>query len=740
MNLLKKKWLIYKNLMTYLVVNQNKKKRSNFARSYKSIKFEIKLYLIALSFNRFIFNFDKMLFILCIITNFLYFLAFKSPRVLFFGEYNTNYAAIFSGAAKRCNQLYYDKTILPGSIANIVPVEEYYAKWGKELFTKHLDCIISFFCNPIEQELLEARSLCIPIIGLVELKAKNLDAITYPLICLKDFKTLYFFANYFSKILISSKLEPKNKIHKRKTNNLKHYTKKTNISNIKRNYSSFCDNQNKSYKEQNLTSNNIVLINNQPFFYLFNTIFSLSNYREVFSLHSEYPTLQIPKIMAEIHFTNRNLSNVLKKKKANEVDIFRSRFLNLFKAFNKRIYPFWYLRKKKLKQQYKRRGKNKISFAIFMKNENLKRKNNLKRAKLKKPTIKKAAVLSISDFDFKTWSNNLRESLKVKNIYGNRSLTDRDKKFFLREYIISNLKTFNITTRILKLRHQVISTNYPYIEKYVKKVFEPKPYRPKLAKDIIGSWEYRKWKLFTVTEIPKKKKRIKRLKLFWKLYWLIKLQKRGSVRKYIYTKRVRSAILKKKVLMKKLVEYYYAFAYGRKIKSIITFSNKKKNQVTIVSGQNLMNVFESHLSVFVLRCKFASNMLDCKSLITRGKILVNGKIVYNPGYILNKTDIVQLRSNEVNNFYNKFLKINKPKRWKKNRYFYRLSMRNPVSKRLLMRTNCIKRLKIRIQHLFPFFKFDWRIRKFSLDTFRNFFIGTLTTAQRLKLEKFGYFW
>ena len=371
MNILKKKWLIYKNLMTYLVVNQNRKKNFNFASSYKSIKFEIKLYLIALSFNRFIFNFDKMLFILCIITNFLYFLAFKNPRVLFFGEYNTNYAAIFSGAAKRCNQLYYDRSILPGSIANIVPVEEYYAKWGKDLFTKHLDCIISFFCNPIEQELIEARSLCIPIIGLVELKAKNLDAITYPLICLKDFKSLYFFANYFSKILISSKLEPKNKIHKSK-NTFKHYSKKNN--NIKRNYSSFCRNQTTNYKAQNLLLNNIVLINNQPFFYLFNSIFSLSHYREIFFLQFEHPSLRIPKVMAEIHFTNRNLSNTFKKKKINKVLAFRTRFLEIFKAFNKRIYPFWYLREKKLKKQYKSRKKNKISFAVFRKNIKLKKK------------------------------------------------------------------------------------------------------------------------------------------------------------------------------------------------------------------------------------------------------------------------------------------------------------------------------------------------------------------------------
>lgn len=82
MNILKKKILIYKNLMSFLIMNQSKTNK-NINSFYKNIKFEIKLYLIGLSFNRFIFNFDKMLFVLCIITNFLYFISFQSPRVLF---------------------------------------------------------------------------------------------------------------------------------------------------------------------------------------------------------------------------------------------------------------------------------------------------------------------------------------------------------------------------------------------------------------------------------------------------------------------------------------------------------------------------------------------------------------------------------------------------------------------------------------------------------------------------------
>lgn len=732
MNNLKKEKLIYKHLMTYLVINEEKKKKwSNFRTSYKSIKFEIKLYLIALSFNRFIFNFDKILFVLCIITNFLYFLAFKKPRVLFFGEYNTTYAGLYKRAAEACDQLYYDKSILPGSITNIDPVNAYYEKAGKETFTKHLDCIISFFCNPIEQELLEARSLCIPIIGLIELKAKNIDAITYPLICIKDLKTLYFFSNYFAKILNSSNIDLKEQFYK-----IKKYKKKDNT--LVRHYSTKTTNNivNKNFiLHPNLIINNLFLINACSFYFFFNSTFCILKDMGEFSNSLDWPTKKTSKIMVKIHSTSINNLELPNRKIKISTEVFRKRILSIFKKFNQRAYPIWYRKKQKIKQQYKLKYKfnrKKKPFWVFFKNLRNKQKTNKKDYLLKK--ITKLEQKIPSDFNLKNWANELRNFLKVKNIYGNRSLTARDKKFFLREYIITNLKTFNVTTGYLRLRNQIITTNYPYIEKYAKKVFETKAYKPTLARDIIGSWEYRKWKLFTVTEIPKKKKRIKRLKLFWKLHWLIKLQKPGSIKKYIYTKRVRSTILKKKILMKKLIEYYYAFSYGRKVKSLIVFSNKEKNKSTIVSGKNLMNVFESHLSIFVLRCKLASNMLDCKSLITRGKILVNGKVVYNPGYILNSTDIVQLKSIEIAAFYNKFIKINKPSRWKKNRFFYRLSMRNPISKGVLRKTINTRRSKARVKNMFICFKYYWKLRKFSFITFTKFFINLL--GQNSKLKRF----
>jgi hypothetical protein len=215
MNILKKKLVTYKKLIICLVTNQQKDgfrltaNINSSAMYYKNIKFEIKLYLIGLSFNRFIFNFDKMLFVLCIITNFLYFLSFQSPRVLFVGEVIGNLSFLYEKSAKKAGQLYFRKIILPGSITKIKMVELFYESAGKALFTKHIDCVFAFFCNPIKQILSEIKLFSIPIVALVEFNADDVGAITYPIICPYHYSSISFFTKYFIKILNVRRLNPK---------------------------------------------------------------------------------------------------------------------------------------------------------------------------------------------------------------------------------------------------------------------------------------------------------------------------------------------------------------------------------------------------------------------------------------------------------------------------------------------------------------------------------------------------
>ena len=62
-----KKKIVYKNLINLLFKTKTLKNFSKFPYviNYNVIKFEIKLYLIGLSFNRLILNLDKIIFTLC---------------------------------------------------------------------------------------------------------------------------------------------------------------------------------------------------------------------------------------------------------------------------------------------------------------------------------------------------------------------------------------------------------------------------------------------------------------------------------------------------------------------------------------------------------------------------------------------------------------------------------------------------------------------------------------------------
>lgn len=720
---LKNKWLVYKNLMIYLVLNQNKDS-SKLSGLYRSIKFEVKLYLIALSFNRFLFNFDKIIFVLCIITNFLYFISFRSPRVLFFGEYSETYELILKKAAKVCNQTYYSKCLLPGSIVNIDPIDPYYKNFGNATFPKHLDCVFSFFCNPILQELKEISTLGIPIIGLVEFTSTNLQFITHPLVCVKHVKSVYFFSNYFAKILNSFDCDYASKL------SFNYQTRHNGLTFI---------NKNRQYYTTKIGVDAVYALFNKitgyatlydQFFFMNLTVFTTRDI--LFS----YNKLQFNSkgTATNIAITNtQNFKSFLLKNIVTNWFLFESKYFK----FNKKEYPKWF----KNKQIYDANKKN-LKYKLNKKTITLRvKKLNSKQKKKQKLGLtldnfvsdfrksisaarrdKRAKILSrLETFNFSSWAVNLRRMLKKKNIYGNRSLTDRDKRFFLREFIISDLENYNITTCMLRSKNQIIKDRFPYIGKFVKRTYVPKQSSP--INTIVGSWAYRKSKLFTVTEMPKKRKRIKRLKLFWKLRWLIKLQKRGTMRRYIYTKRIRANIIKRKILIRKMINYYYNFSYNKKVHSLVVFSNKLKNKVTTNSGLNLLNVFESHLSVFIMRCKFVSNMLDSKSLITSGKVLVNGLVIYNPGYILNSTDIIQIKPSYFNKFFRKYIRINKPSRWRKNRYFYRLTTKNRATQAFKNRKSFFRLSIARKSRLLYYYKFFWKVRKYS----RSFFLKFLSS-------------
>jgi ribosomal protein S4 len=164
---------------------------------------------------------------------------------------------------------------------------------------------------------------------------------------------------------------------------------------------------------------------------------------------------------------------------------------------------------------------------------------------------------------------------------------------------------------------------------------------------------------------------------------LIGLNKNSTPQRFLCKFRPRAGILKKKILVKKLVYYYYSFSLKKKLKMLVKYNNKCLNYRTIDTTKNLMNIFSLHLCIFVLRSRLASNISKSKSLITKGNIFVNGKAIFNPGYILKEGDIVQMGYFSTKEFLRRIIHSDKPKRFKKKRFFFKLSTRGILSKRVL---------------------------------------------------------
>jgi hypothetical protein len=98
------------------------------------------LYLIGLSFNRFLFNIDKIFINLCIISNFLFFLSNYNPKILLVG--NSKYSSFFKFFSYETNNLYYEYKLLPGSIIGTIEASNFASRNQFDIFNNNFDCII----------------------------------------------------------------------------------------------------------------------------------------------------------------------------------------------------------------------------------------------------------------------------------------------------------------------------------------------------------------------------------------------------------------------------------------------------------------------------------------------------------------------------------------------------------------------------------------------------------------------
>jgi len=192
--------LIYKNFLKFFSSKLFNSELKNYI-NFTNVKFEVKLYLIGLSFNRFLFNIDKIFINLCIISNFLFFLSNYNPKILLVG--NSKYSSFFKFFSYETNNLYYEYKLLPGSIIGTIEASNFASRNQFDIFNNNFDCIILFFYHPNIQFTKEIYRRCIPIVGIIEVDSPKfiLNTITYPLFSIENKENIFFYLSYFIKIL-----------------------------------------------------------------------------------------------------------------------------------------------------------------------------------------------------------------------------------------------------------------------------------------------------------------------------------------------------------------------------------------------------------------------------------------------------------------------------------------------------------------------------------------------------------
>lgn len=87
------------------------------------------------------------------------------------------------------------------------------------------------------------------------------------------------------------------------------------------------------------------------------------------------------------------------------------------------------------------------------------------------------------------------------------------------------------------------------------------------------------------------------------------------------------------------------FMYGlneKQFKKVFTLAGKMKG----VHGENLLKLLESRLDNLVYRIGFAKTRKGARQLVNHGHILVNGKRVDIPSYLVKPGDVIAVRENK----------------------------------------------------------------------------------------------
>jgi len=88
--------------------------------------------------------------------------------------------------------------------------------------------------------------------------------------------------------------------------------------------------------------------------------------------------------------------------------------------------------------------------------------------------------------------------------------------------------------------------------------------------------------------------------------------------------------------------------YGMRERQFIRFFSMAVKSRVGAPGENLLSLLERRLDNVVYRLKMATTRTQARQIIVHGHILVNGKKVYSPSYLVSINDEISIADNMLN--------------------------------------------------------------------------------------------
>ncbi|MCQ2549058.1 MAG: 30S ribosomal protein S4 [Lachnospiraceae bacterium] len=85
------------------------------------------------------------------------------------------------------------------------------------------------------------------------------------------------------------------------------------------------------------------------------------------------------------------------------------------------------------------------------------------------------------------------------------------------------------------------------------------------------------------------------------------------------------------------------FIYGVLEKPFRNYYEKAANMMTGLAGENLMTILESRLDSVVFRMGFARTRREARQIVGHKHVLVNGKQINIPSYLVKAGDVIEIR-------------------------------------------------------------------------------------------------